>query len=70
MTEWDEEDEAMDRRDYEKHGLEKGVNTSHELEVARNMATFMGMLNNVKSELQKRDANEQFEAMFRRRSET
>lgn len=61
---------AIHAQDYQNHGLEMGVDSEHDLQVARNMATLYRALDNVKNAVEGEEANQQFAQFFRRRSET
>ncbi|MDP1722531.1 MAG: hypothetical protein Q8L37_04960 [Candidatus Gottesmanbacteria bacterium] len=61
---------AMQDAEYEASGLEAGVNTPHELQVARNQAILFKTLDQIRTEANGREANAQLEDFFRHRSES
>lgn len=66
-----EEDlEKMRASSYEALGLEFRVNTEAEYTAARNRAKLFAMLDRVRLDAGGREANDQLEQFFRRRSET
>ncbi|MEK9143906.1 MAG: hypothetical protein AAB481_04770 [Patescibacteria group bacterium] len=62
-----EELEAIKAQEYEKYGLEMGVNSEHELMVARNMAGLLDGIERVRLAIGGQEANEQFEGFFHSR---